>query len=148
MTSFQRSHGLTMPVFSAAVYQPKGYELPKADWTDIRRDGRWIRPRDFVTESGVYVGDPLESYARALFELYDSRIEEAQRWFHEVAQDYHTLGGIALACWCPYDRAAQRQLGEHGSFVCHTGPLGSWIESRLGHRVWNDTDRARMKAIV
>jgi hypothetical protein len=141
MTSFRRAHVAGAPVYSAAVYQPKGYALPKADWTDIRVPaGDWIRPREFLGEP-----DPLRAYAEALVRLYDSRIDAAREWFERVGREYHAC---ALCCWCPYDRAAQRQLAEFGSFVCHTGPLGWWIENRLGVRVWNDTDRARMKAIL
>ena len=140
ITSFQLSHELPAGVSKHAVtvYAPKGYEAySKIDWTDIRQaDGTWTRPRNFVGEP-----DPLASYWRALFELYDSRRAEAERWRDGL------LGDVALCCWCPHDRAAQRQLAEHGSFVCHTGPLGQWIETRLGLRVWYDQARREMKQI-
>lgn len=136
ITSFRRSHELPVPVFSAAVYQPQGYNYEKADWCDIRRDGAWIRPRDFVGQGD----DPLLLYHNALLNLYAERAHEISNWLDGVGNDF------ALCCWCPYDRAAQRQLHEHGSFVCHTAVIGEVLEN-FGVRVWYDDDRRRMKVL-
>lgn len=139
ITSFQRSHGLgDVPVWSAAVYSPRQFtHYPKAWWTDIRNeDGAWTRPRDFVDRP-----DPLGAYRAELLRLYRSREEQARAWVSGV-DDW-----AALCCWCPYDRAAQRQLEEHGSFVCHTAVVGEFLEE-LGVRVWYDQDRRRMKDLT
>ena len=136
ITSFNRSHQLPVPVFSAAVYQPQGYSYPKADWADIRRDGAWTRPRDFLGTE-----DPLLHYHQALLNLYAGRWDEIERWISSVGNNF------ALCCWCPYDRAAQRQLHEHGSFVCHTAVIGEVLEGDHGVRVWYDDDRRRMKVL-
>lgn len=140
MTSFTRSHALPSGVARCAVtvYPPKGYEhYPKIEWTDIRReDGTWIRPREFVSQD-----EPLLAYWEALLQHYDERLPQAEQWADAL------LGDVAMCCWCPHDRAAQRQLEEHQSFVCHTGPLGWWIETRLGLRVWYDEERRNMKAL-
>lgn len=141
ITSFQRSHGFLMPVLSVAMYQPKGYDYPRLDWALIGQpDGSgWIRPRNFIGQP-----DPLGSYKRALWAQYDSRIAQAQSWGEYIGNDYYS---VAFCCWCPHDRAAQRQMEEHGSFVCHTDVLGEWIEDRLGVRVWYDSERRHMKAL-
>lgn len=138
ITSFQRSHGLEA-VFSAAVYQPKGYNYPKAEWADIRRDGVWTRPRDFLDTE-----DPLRNYHVALFNLYVSRREEISLWLAQVSTFW---GEFVLCCWCPYDRAAQRQLVEHGSFVCHTAVIGEILENQHSVQVFYDSDRQRMKQL-
>lgn len=136
ITSFQRAFQLPVPAFSAAVYQPQGYSLPKADWADIRRNGTWTRPRDFVGQGE----DPLLLYHQALLNLYAERWDEIEHWIRSVGNDF------ALCCWCPYDRAAQRQLHEHGSFVCHTAVVGEVLQDH-GVRVWYDEDRRRMKVL-
>ncbi len=145
ITSFQRSHDLQqllMPTFSVAMYQPKGYTLPRVDWALIGHpDGSdWIRPRNFIGHP-----KPLESYREALMERYEARIFDAKLWFDGMAQTGHQA--VAFCCWCPYDQAAQRQMGEHGSYVCHTDVLGEYIEKRLQIRCWFDSDRRHMKAI-
>jgi hypothetical protein len=140
ITSFFKSHLVPKEVekFSAAVYPPKGYEwMPKAMWTDIRdKQGNWTRPRNFEKAE-----NPLMAYRNALWELYSEREREAVRWLSERE------GAIALCCWCPADRPAQRQLKEWGSFVCHTAVLGEFITA-LGHRVWYDSDRLRMAVLT
>lgn len=138
ITSFQRSHGLEA-VFSAAVYQPKGYNYPKAEWADIRRDGAWTRPRDFIGED-----EPLLQYHHALLNLYSQRREEISLWLAEVGTFWREF---VLCCWCPYDRAAQRQLQEHGSFVCHTAVIGEALELWHGVQVFYDSDRRNMKVL-
>jgi hypothetical protein len=139
ITSFQRSHGLEA-VFSAAVYQPKGYNYPKAEWADIRRDGVWTRPRDFIGEP-----DPLAAYRNALLHLYGERHRHIEDWLEGVKLGWGDQ--FVLCCWCPYDRAAQRQLGEHGSFVCHTAVIGEVLERDHDVQVFYDSDRRLMKVL-
>lgn len=140
LVSFRRSHDLPQGVLacSAAVYPPRGYEhYPKVDWVDIRRQGRWIRPRDFIHEQ-----NPLDAYRLALLSLYHSRLEDAKHWASRLTTD------VALCCWCPYDQAAQRQLEQFGSFVCHTAVVGEFIDAHLGLQVWEDADRRRMAVLT
>lgn len=133
-TSFGRSKNLDIQKFSCAVYQPKGFNYPKVDWTDIRREGgHWTRPRDFISAYR-----PLDAYREALWQLYSSREKQIYDWL------YKRSGDIALCCWCPYDRAAQRQLQEHGSFVCHTAVLGLILEHKFHQVVAYDSDREKM----
>ena len=140
ITSFSRSLGVanSMATYSAAVYQPKGFNYPKAEWADIRNDeGRWIRPRDFIGED-----EPLLQYHHALLNLYYSRRDDIGAWLSP-------LGNLpfVLCCWCPYDRAAQRQIAEHGSFVCHTAVIGEHLERHHGVQVFYDDDRRKMKVL-
>jgi hypothetical protein len=133
LTSFKRSGdysslrghpqgGITRP-YSAAVYQPRGFSYPKLDFWDIRDDrGNWTRPRE---------------YRGKLIDLYASRIEAINDWLHDLD---HTA---VLCCWCPYDRAAQRQLRDWGSFVCHTAVMYEVLRG-LGVEVLLDPDRDRM----
>lgn len=141
ITSFFKSHYVPKDVerFSAAVYPPKGYEwMPKAAWTDIRDiKGNWTRPRNFVKAE-----NPLTAYRQALWDLYSARQLEASRWLSERE------GAFALCCWCPSDRAAQRQLKEWGSFICHTSVLGEFISSTFNIPVWYDADRLRMTVLT
>jgi hypothetical protein len=125
-----------MPAFSIAVYQPHWMpQLPKLDVFDIRDHGKWTRPRDFVDRE-----DPLKAYAEHLWRLYDER-------HHEISK---TLAGLpeeaALCCWCPYDKAAQRQLQQFGSFVCHSEVVGQVLEYH-GVSVGKDADRQDMKVL-
>lgn len=140
LTSFFRVKELPDGVraYSAAVYQPKGHTLEKVAWTDIRNDrGEWTRPRNFLSSDR-----PLAEYRESLYAIYYDRIDEARRWLD-------SLDGqpAALCCWCPFDRAAQRQLREFGSFTCHTAVIGEFLEE-LGQRVWYDTDRLRMSVLT
>lgn len=139
-TSFQRSHDLPNGVtrFSVAVQWPKGYEdIPRIAWALITDEtGKWIRPREFVSDV-----HPLASYREALMEQYQERLPQAQAWL------FNHPGDIAMLCWCPYDRAAQRQLGDFGTFVCHTGVLAEFVDAQLGCQVWLDADRRLMKAL-
>jgi hypothetical protein len=136
LTSFaksgQRPEGVTP--YSAAVYQPKGMSFPKVEWTDIRAEaGLWIRPRVFAGQS-----DPLFRYAHRLYGLYDDRVDQAWEWIRHGPTD------VALLCWCPYDKAARRQLEEHGSFVCHLTAVGQWLTHAFADvKVWQDADRLR-----
>lgn len=139
ITSFAMSRYLPADVtpWSAAVYPPKGFTYPKADWTDIRRNGFWTRPRDFTNEA-----NPLAAYRYALMDLYDSRRSDAEQWLAGLT------GSVALCCWCPYDKAAQRQLKDWGSFVCHTAVIGEFLSSRLKVPVWYDADRLRLTTLT
>lgn len=131
LTSFFKSHeaiakGYTP--YSVAVYQPKGFNYPKLDFFDIRQNGRWIRPRDFIGEQY-----PLTKYQEVLERLYYTREAEIRAWKESLANyvnnDVRTnTTKVALCCWCPYDRAAQRQLQTHGTFVCHTAIIGKIIQ--------------------
>lgn len=121
---------------SAAVYQPRGYTLPKVAWTDIRRGGKWTRPREFL-----YAADPAVAYWDAMIELYKSRLNDAIDWRIEVEMNGWD---VALCCWCPYDRSAKRQIEEFGSFICHTGPLAAFIEEYLDFEIVLDKDREIM----
>jgi hypothetical protein len=137
LTSFRNGEGLVnhMPVWSAAVYQPRGIDFPKAQWADIRdENGVWTRPRNFVDQPR-----PLVSYKEALWTLYSNREEEIAEWLRENHTDE-----VAMCCWCPYDRAAQRQLKEWGSFVCHTAVMGLYLENIFEIEVHYDGDRDRM----
>lgn len=138
LVSFFQSHALPPGVIpmSAAVYQPRGYAYEKVAWTDIRRDGQWIRPRDFI--SFPY---PLQAYRDALYGLYLGRRDEAVRWRDETPHD------VALCCWCPHDKAAKRQLEQFGSFVCHTAVLSEFIYRELGVAVWEDGERRHMAVL-
>lgn len=138
-TSFFKAKDLPEGVipYSAAVYQPKGFNFEKVAWTDIRKDGKWTRPREFLD-----CPNPLHGYREAMLDLYESRYEEALEWANSLREP------VALCCWCPYDRAAQRQLKDFGSFVCHTAVLSEFCSERLGLPVWEDSDRRRMSVLT
>lgn len=141
LTSFFKSKELPEHVerYSAAVYQPKGYTFPKVDWTDIRDStGAWTRPRNFVDDEF-----PAQSYRESLYALYLSRIHTAREWV-----DLLVRRDAALCCWCPSDKAAQRQLEEFGSFICHTAVLGEFISTEFSVPVWYDADRVRMSVLT
>lgn len=134
-----------VPAFSVAVYQPKQFPaLPKLDLFDIRENGKWIRPRDFMGE-GHDATQPdsflLEQYRLKLVALY------AERWaayLHEHRKfPFDINADLTFCCWCPYDRAAQRQLKDYGSFVCHTWPIESFLTT-MGIAVVRDKDREQM----
>lgn len=120
-------------LWSAAVYQPKGYTFPKAAWADIRDErGNWIRPRNFLVDP-----DPAEAYFERMYEHFMARSHDIAEWYAERE------GVPALCCWCPYDRAARRQLEEFGSFICHTGPIAAVLFD-LGYDVAVDAARDKM----
>lgn len=124
-------------IWSSSVYQPDWLpQRPKAEWMDIRpgRTGKWIRPRLFVDQE-----EPLNGYFEALLELYESRLPAVERWIEATATYEHTW----IACWCPYDKAAKRQLDEWGTFVCHTAAVGYFLEEQ-GLSVNLDRDRHKM----
>lgn len=133
LTSFLKSNEFSGSKYSAAVYQPKGYTYPKAAWADIRKDdGTWIRPREFVSWNR-----PLNGYFASLFSLYLSRRDEIEEWVERHGSN------LALLCWCPYEKAAQRQLREYGSYVCHLGVVEA-ILKEIGEQVRVDKDRKKM----
>lgn len=141
ITSFRRSLDLPddFQRYSVAVYQPKGFEFPKVEWADIRdADGEWIRPRRFITEK-----NPRLAYRTALLAHYELRQLEASAWITEQG-DRPT----ALCCWCPYERAAIRQIKDWGSYICHTSVLGEFIHSTFGIPVWYDADRLQMTVLT
>lgn len=122
--------------WSIAVYQPKLYpSLRKVKCFEIVDNNKWIRPRNFVNEKY-----PLESYSNALYTVYKQRRKEFQRWLH-VADTYKT---VYLCCWCPYDSAAQRQLIEHGSYVCHSAVVEWFLRKEFGVECQRDDDRSKM----
>lgn len=139
LTSFRKAVELdetVWDIWSSAVYQPHWLpQRPKAKWMDIRPDfkGTWIRPREFIE-----MDYPLDGYFDTLATLYDSRQPMINEWLASLPDK-----DIAICCWCPYDKAAQRQLEEHGTFVCHTAAVGSKLES-MGLWVDYDNDRERM----
>jgi hypothetical protein len=129
--------------FSIAVYQPQWWkEVPEAPLFNILNEkGDWIRPREFIppNHDGTKPSQKvLQAYFEALFALYDTRRDQIRFWLR--SQDVPRIG---LLCWCPYDRAAKRQLEDFGSFVCHSAAVGEYLK-RLGYRVLRDVDRKRM----
>jgi len=140
LTSFKKSTGLPTGIgkWSAAVYQPKGFNYPKASCFDIRDfTGRWIRPREFIAEK-----EPLFMYRRTLLKLYKSRAKKILNWLG------NTKGDVALCCWCPYEKAAQLQLEEWGSFVCHLFVVGEYLADYTEELVWYDSDRLHMAVLT
>lgn len=128
--------------YSIAVYQPNWYRpLQVTSVFDIRNEaGEWTRPRDFIPEGH----DPtqpsdelLRSYRNALMGLYLDRRDAISRLLSSTSDD------LTLCCWCPYDKAAKRQLHDYGSFVCHSAVVELYLELS-GITVHRDPDRERM----
>ena len=88
-------------------------------------------PRNFLDTA-----DPAKAYWNAMLAHYDTRLDAASEWAADAPDR------VALHCWCPFDRAAKRQMEQFGSFICHTGPLGEWIVTRLGVAVGYDEARS------
>jgi hypothetical protein len=129
--------------YSIAVYQPSWFpQLPKLDLFDIRNSsGAWIRPRDFVGEShDATQPDPdlLKRYHDALLTLYRERWSDGDNTDILLRE-----ADAALCCWCPYDKAAKRQLTDYGSFICHTWPVETFL-TELGIEAIRDEDRKQM----
>jgi len=126
---------------SIAVYQPKWYpQLPVIEGFDIRHNGQWTRPRDFMPEDhDATVPDPglLEMYHDTLLGMYARRYEQIGAW---LGTHY---GEWDFCCWCPYDKAAKRQLHDYGSFVCHSWAVESYLHV-YGIPVERDGDRQQM----
>jgi len=159
-----------LPGYSIAVYQPRWWpELPKLDIFDIRDDnGQWVRPRNFIPNNEGTVErdrndrdhirrppDPvlLDHYHDTLLEMYEQRYHLEARGTGQAVELEGVLGGayfggdgendVALCCWCPYDKAAKRQLADYGSFICHSWPVESFLKE-LGVEVVRDADREQM----
>lgn len=100
--------------YSVAVYQPKGFDLPELDIFKITRpNGKWIMPRDFLNTS-----NPLRNYREALYNHYLKRKRFISKFLRTSL-----YSNLVLCCWCPHEKAAQRQMNEFGSFVCHTSVI-------------------------
>lgn len=126
--------------YSIAVYQPKWLpQLPVTRVFDIRdANGSWIRPRDFMPEGHdptLPSDELLKRYRDALLGLYVSRRKAIGEFLHD-----HEGHRLTLCCWCPYDKAAQRQLHDYGSFVCHSAVVQAYLEV-AGVTVLRDLDR-------
>ena len=144
LTSFSRSRCLPNRIqrWSAAVYQPKGFDYSKAQCFDIRNKfGNWIRPREFISKK-----HPLLLYRKALLKVYKGRANQILRWLNNAAGP--TNKDIALCCWCPNEKAAQRQLNEWGSFVCHLSVVGEYLADYTEELVWYDSDRLSMAVLT
>ena len=140
LTSFEKSDELPKKVerWSAAVYQPAGFKYPKANCFDIREfSGQWIRPREYMAEK-----QPLLMYRKALLKLYKGRAKRILKWVGEQGDD------VALCCWCPFEKAAQRQLKEWGSYVCHLSVVGEYLADNTEELVWYDSDRLKMAVLT
>lgn len=140
LTSFRKSQELPDGIdkWSAAVYQPKGFTYPKADCFDIRaKSGLWVRPRLFIDKE-----QPLISYREVLLKLYKGRANRIIKWLGDTGQD------IALCCWCPYEKAAQRQIKEWGSYVCHLSVVGEYLADYTEELIWYDSDRLNMAVLT
>ena len=140
--------------YSIAVYQPDWFpQLPKLNLFDIRDENKqWVRPRNFMPafefasgDLDTDVGNPnapnqelLKRYHDTLVGIYE------ERWHRGDNTDILLREqDTALCCWCPYDKAAQRQLEDYGSFVCHSWPVETFLKG-LGVEVVRDADRGRM----
>jgi len=136
ITSFKMStqYKYTFKVFSVARFQPQGFSYPKLSFLAAKGpDGKKLLLRDFV--------NPLEGYKRALYAGFTARKRQVQKWLDGLDPDEN----IALACWCPYSAATQRQLRRFGTFACHTGLIARMINKhRPDVNVILDTDHARL----
>lgn len=115
-------------VYSAANWQPRGLTYPNADWAIPRTsDGKRIYISTY--------GGP-SNYWPAMVDFFEAQSHTIAEWLNDLDTEY-----FVLACWCPYTRKAGEQLRDHGSFVCHTGPLGEVLSTFPGLEVVLDTDR-------
>lgn len=135
ITSFRRSKTLDFATYSVAVYQPKGFNYPELTMLKILDGGRWIMPHNFIR-----FDEPLHAYHQALRNLYHEREQHIRAWLAEDSL------AVAICCWCPYEKAAQRQLKEWGTFVCHTSVVGEILQE-YGAQVFYDADRRLMKVL-
>jgi hypothetical protein len=113
---------------------------------DIREDGigMWTLPRYFVftDRAGKQTNtneDVLQRYRDRLLGMYEARLKGAR--FPDVLHE-----DIALCCWCPYEKAAKRQLETYGTFVCHSVAVEAFLQKH-GIEVVRDKDRERMVRI-
>ena len=144
LTSFKRYfESKCMPGYSIAVYQPRWYQqLPKIDMFDIRdATGQWTLPRNFVVVDGSGKQtnsdmDVLRAYHDTLVAMYHERYKVPGS-FPEITKD------VAFCCWCPYEKAAKRQLEHYGTFVCHSMAVETFLKE-IGINVLRDKDREKM----
>jgi hypothetical protein len=150
LTSFKRWHRgevdfpdpESLTAYSIAVYQPRWYpELPTLQTFDIRDGGRWTRPADFIPADH----NPEEPDAVLLDKYHDSLVGLYWSRRHDPALAPLFKDHVALCCWCPYDKAAQRQLRDYGTFVCHSWAVETVLLS-WGVEVVRDDDREWMVA--
>jgi hypothetical protein len=149
LTSFKRyfDSKCAVPGYSIAVYQPRWYpKLPKIDMFDIRdENGQWTLPRNFVIfdEFGEQKNsdmDVLRDYHDTLVAMYHTRFKILGS-IPEITKD------AALCCWCPYEKAAKRQLEHYGTFVCHSMAVETFLKE-IGIEVVRDKDREKMVMIT
>ncbi len=149
LTSFKKYHENEVPDgwkgYSISVYQPHWFKaLPKIDGFDIRdSNGNWIRPRDFIPANHD-ASKPskmiLDSYRDALVSLYNQR---RYQLMSDLSVLQFNCKVAVLCCWCPYDKAAKRQLKDYGSFICHSAAVEVWLKKN-GFDVLRDKDREKM----
>lgn len=146
LTSFQQRHLMKdilkqwqpkWKAYSIAVYQPQWFDtLPKCSAFNILdKNNIWIRPRNYEK-----FRKPLVQYGQDLYELYHTRRARIERWL-TLIQKYER---VYLCCWCPYDRAAQRQIKQHGTFVCHSAAVEWFLRENFGIVCIRDNDRDKM----
>lgn len=107
-------------------WEPRDF-VPGGDWSPHRREDP----------------DLLRRYHDTLLGMYRERWDVVQEYAANTGQPALPESDIALCCWCPYDKAAQRQLEDYGSFVCHSWPVETFLR-KLGVDVHRDVDRQRM----
>jgi len=118
-------------VWSGAVYQPKGYTFPKVDWMDIRDDdGLWIRPNRYL-----HYPQPAQGYLLNLYSHYQTRRYAADWWVDNLRHDETNY----VACWCPNERAAVKQINDFGTYICHLSVVEVFINDHYQDEVeWVD----------
>ena len=108
-------------VRSVASYAPRDFDprLSIPEFAPLNPDGSRFRIRDHGTPDDFYMAMHMrlqETGADGLVKL----LELQQAGYN----------GVILCCWCPGTTTARKQLREHKSFVCHTEPLGFWLQGR------------------
>jgi len=81
----------------------------------------------------------IEEYRRKLLEFYDTVYQShIVPWVLDLRP-----GDIdIICCWCPYSESTKRQIRQYGSFVCHTGIIGSIVNDVNPEiEVYMDLDR-------
>lgn len=108
-------------VLSVASYAPRDFNPERSipEFAPLNPDGSRFRIRDHGTPDDFYwaMHDRLQKVGvdglRKLSKLMEAGVN-----------------GVVLCCWCPGTTTARKQLREHKSFVCHTEPLGFWLQGR------------------
>lgn len=114
------------------MYQPSGFDYPKLEFFDIRKNGIKYTASKFPT---------VEEYRDATYTLFWSRRKGIKRWLDKV---YKSEEDAALCCWCPYSRKAQKILNQHGNFICHTEIVRRiLIDLDSNLIILNDADRQK-----